>query len=103
MIEVFYFEGCPHHEALVAHLRQLLNEVAVTESIQLRRIDSDVQARAQRFLGSPTVRIDGRDVEPGAETRTSYGLQCRLYLTGDGVRGTPPDEQILTALATRSS
>ena len=46
-------------------------------------------AERLRFLGSPTVRIGGRDVEPGAEGRTDFGLSCRLFRTERGVAGQP--------------
>jgi hypothetical protein len=54
--------------------------------------------RAQRFLGSPTLRIDGHDVDPAAANRHDYGLSCRLYPTGEGVRRTPPDTWIVDTL-----
>ena len=53
----------------------------------------------EHFLGSPTVRVDGRDVEPGAEQRQDFGMKCRLYATPDGLRGTPPDQWALDALS----
>lgn len=55
-------------------------------------------AKRERFLGSPTVRIDGRDIEPGAEQRNDLGLKCRFYSTRGGLRGIPPDEWVLDAL-----
>jgi hypothetical protein len=60
-------------------------------------------AVAERFLGSPTVRVDGVDVEAGAEKRCDFGLKCRLYSTTPGLQGTPPEEWVLRALkASRS-
>ena len=50
------------------------------------------------FLGSPTVRVNGRDVDPDAGSRIGYGVQCRLYRTPGGVTGTPADAWILVAL-----
>ena len=55
------------------------------------------------FLGSPTVRINGVDVEPSAHQRTSFGLMCRTY---EGNGGVPPEELIdraITESATVSS
>ncbi len=109
-IEVLYFDGCPHHEAFLPHLNDLLAEHGITAPVTLVRIDNDDDARAHRFLGSPTVRIDGRDVEPGAAERQLgdtqsahgvggvFGMQCRLYATPDGTTGTPRDQWILDAL-----
>ena len=102
-IEVLYFDGCPNHEAVLPKLRELVARSDVAADIQLRRIESPEAAERERFLGSPTLRVDGRDVDPTAEQRTDYGLRCRLYATGDGLRGTPPDEWILDALGTEVS
>jgi hypothetical protein len=98
-IEVLYFDGCPNHEALLPHLAELLQTAEVPARISQRRIADEDAARRERFLGSPTVRIDGRDVEPGAEQRDDFGLKCRLYRVPSGLRGEPPDEWVLDALA----
>jgi hypothetical protein len=63
----------------------------------LRRItEHDVER--ERFLGSPTLRVDGVDVEPGAGDRTDFGLKCRVYRTAEGLSGCPADEWVLAAL-----
>lgn len=98
-IEVLYFEGCPNHEALVSRLEQLLRRAQLPARIALRRIADDEAARRDRFLGSPTVRVDGCDVEPGAEERDDFGLKCRLYRVLSGLLGAPLDEWVLDALA----
>jgi hypothetical protein len=97
-VELLYFDGCPSYEALLPHVRRLLDEAGVTGDVELRRIASAEAAERERFLGSPTLRIDGRDVDPAAERRTDFGLKCRLYATEDGLRGTPPDVWIRDAL-----
>lgn len=97
-IELLYFEGCPNHDALLPHLSELLDRAGVECAVELVEVPDDTAAQAQRFLGSPTIRIDGRDVEPGAESRTDFGLKCRLYRTPDGFAGTPADPWILQAL-----
>lgn len=111
-IEVFYFDGCPNHDTFLPHLTALLTEHRIDTAVTLTRIDNDEDAQKHRFLGSPTVRINGRDVEPGATERhhashgldlvdatSPYGLQCRLYPTpSGGLTGVPRDEWILDAL-----
>ena len=61
-------------------------------------MESPEAAAEERFLGSPSVRVDGVDVDPGAAGRDDFGLKCRLYSTGAGLQGTPPDEWVLEAL-----
>ncbi|MFU8850446.1 hypothetical protein ACNAW0_05620 [Micromonospora sp. SL1-18] len=98
MIEILYFDGCPNHEGLEGRIRSLLAAVDIEETIIHRRIESEEEARVERFLGSPTVRVNGVDVDPDAASRTAYGLMCRVYATDDGLRGTPPHEWIVQAL-----
>jgi hypothetical protein len=97
-IEVLYFDGCPNHEALVPRLRETLARTGVSAGIDLRRIADDEAAQRERFLGSPTVRINGRDIEPDAERRADYGLKCRLYRGPTGLSGQPEEELLQAAL-----
>jgi hypothetical protein len=99
--EVLYFDGCPNHTALLPRLQELMQQAGLDAPITLTRIDSDAAARAAHFLGSPTLRIDGQDVDPGATRRTDFGLKCRLYSTPEGLRGRIPDELIVAALTRR--
>lgn len=98
MIEILYFDGCPNHPGLADRIRALIANATVDMPIVQRRIDSDDQAVNERFLGSPTVRVNGLDVDPAAAGRHDYGLTCRVYVTEDGLRGTPPDAWITAAL-----
>jgi hypothetical protein len=98
-VQVLFFDGCPNHEALLPHLRELLNaNGAGSSDIELVRVEHAEAAARERFLGSPTVRIDGQDVEPGAGERVDFGLKCRLFATPEGLRGVPADEWVLGAL-----
>lgn len=97
-VEVLYFDGCPNHEALLPHLRELLSSAGAATDIELVRVEDADVAERERFLGSPTLRIDGEDVEPGADQRSDFGLKCRLFPTPDGLRGMPADEWVLAAL-----
>ncbi|WP_322780364.1 hypothetical protein [Frankia sp. Cas4] len=98
LIEVLYIDGCPHYARFVAHLAELVNRAGVSAPVRQRRVDDDEAARVEQFLGSPTLRIDGRDVDPAAREREDYGMQCRVYPTFDGLRGWPPDAWVLAAL-----
>ena len=98
-VELLYFGGCPNHEALLPRLRSLMTAAGVVGEVELVHVASADEARRHRFLGSPSVRVDGEDVEPGASERTDFGLKCRLFATPGGLRGTPPDEWVLGALS----
>lgn len=62
------------------------------------RVQNDDEAMRLRFLGSPTVRVDGVDIDPSAENRDDFGLQCRLYVVGGRLEGAPPTDSIASAL-----
>lgn len=94
-VELLYFRGCPNYWAYLPRLRSLLPNGA---ELVLREVATDEAAEQNRFLGSPTVRVDGRDIEPEVDARAEYGLQCRLYRTPEGWSGVPPDAWVLNAL-----
>lgn len=83
---------------MLRRLRELLAERGISEQVELRRVESFEAADVERSLGSPTVRVDGADVEPGADERSDFGLKCRLFRTSQGLSPTPPDEWLHAAL-----
>ena len=83
VIEVLYVPGCPNHQAAIDSLRNALRSAAIDAPIQEIAVTDDAMARQLKFPGSPTIRVDGRDVESNAQD--SYGLACRLYSNGTGV------------------
>lgn len=97
-VEVLYLDGCRNHEALLPHLRELLESRGASADIDLVCVEDVEAAERERFLGSPSVRIDGEDVEPGATARNDFGLKCRLFATPDGLRGVPTDAWVLAAV-----
>src|SRR5713226_5043154 len=97
-VEILYFAGCPNHlPAVVRALEVLRQEGAPAEVVEVEVKDA-AAARVTRFLGSPTIRIDGSDVEPAARSAQVFGLACRTYIN-DGYRaGVPPIEWIRAAV-----
>lgn len=92
-IEVLYFEGCPNHQPIVNRLRNVLREDGLYDEVfEIQVKDADT-ARALGFFGSPTIRINGLDIEPDCRNITETGLACRRY-----ANGLPTDELIRTAL-----
>lgn len=98
-VEMLHTDGCPNAADYLPRLRQLLADAGVADPLRVRLITGPDEAHRERFLGSPTIRVNGRDVDPGADERADYGLSCRLYVGPDGLRGgTPPDEWVLARL-----
>jgi hypothetical protein len=96
LVELLYFDGCPGIDRVLPAVAPLAE--AAGARVVRRRVETPEQAEAQRFLGSPTVRVDGVDVEPGAEQRCDYGLKCRLYRTAAGLAGVPEEGWVQEAL-----
>lgn len=101
-IELLYFDGCPSYELLLPKLRELLEREGVEYEVELCHIKSVEAAEQTRFLGSPTVRVDGQDIEPDAGQRSDYGLKCRLYRSNEETSGLPPEAWIVEAIRSRS-
>lgn len=98
-VELLYFDGCPSYLRLLPRLRHLVAEVGGDpQQILLRAVETVEAADELRFLGSPTVRVNGEDVDPAAGSRTDFGLKCRLYRSERGRSGMPPEEWIRAAL-----
>jgi len=97
-IEILYVEDCPNHSATIELVELLVDEGGLEADIRPIRVSDAEDARRRRFLGSPTIRVDGRDVEPGADDRDDYVLACRLYQTEQGPAGIPDPRWIVWAL-----
>ena len=98
-IELLYFEGCPGYERVLPALRAAVRAAGVDDDVELRAVETVADAEECRFLGSPTIRIDGQDVEPGAAARSDFGLKCRLYRDAEGATSQPSEKLIRDALA----
>lgn len=98
LVELLYFDGCPNHPTAQALVERISAELGVDVEIKLVNIaDPDAAAR-KRFLGSPSIRVDGHDIEPDAEARTDYALACRVYHTDHGTSGQPDERWLRDAL-----
>ena len=97
-VEFLYWEGCPSHPEARELLEEVLEARGVDATVDIREVRTQEEARALGFPGSPTIRVDGRDVDPaGADDPPS--LSCRIYHLPNGrVSPVPTREQIEEAL-----
>ena len=97
-VEILYFSGCPNHAPAVDRVREVLaQEAAPAELVEVEVTDIGT-AQQVGFLGSPTIRINGQDVERAARTMREFSLCCRTYID-DGRRvGVPPQHWIRAAI-----
>jgi hypothetical protein len=100
-IELFFWNGCPSHPEAEALLRSVLAERGVDASIERIEVRTQEDAEALGFVGSPTIRVDGRDVDQEGAARSRPSLTCRIYARPDGtVAPVPSRAQIERALST---
>ncbi len=97
-VEILSFDGCPNRERAVELVERVAAEIGVNAEIRVVDVADADTAKKLRFLGSPSVRVGGEDVEPGAKTRTDFVVCCRLYRTAAGVTGTPDERWVRAAL-----
>ena len=97
-VEILYFDGCPNHEPARALVERLATQLRIKPEIRLVEVADADAAVELRFLGSPTVRVNGVDVEPGAEERRDFALSCRIYRGERGVAEQPEERWVREAL-----
>jgi MerT mercuric transport protein len=97
-VEVLYFDGCPNHKPAVERLRQLLGEEGVSAEVVEVNVSDESIARKVGFLGSPSIRVNGLDVEPEARAAREYGMMCRTYALNGRREGLPSREMLRQAI-----
>lgn len=98
-VEILYFEGCPNYEAARGLVERLSRELGIEPELRLIDVADQEAAQRLRFLGSPTIRVDGEDVDPHASGRHEYARSCRVYRTEVGFAGQPDERWVRDALA----
>jgi hypothetical protein len=99
VVEVLYFGGCPNHVPALALIQRVAGELGIEPALRLVKVADHEAAQRLRFLGSPTIRVGGRDVDPYTEERSDYGLSCRVFRTEAGIAGQPDERWVRDALA----
>ena len=102
-VQLLWFEDCPNHETAEIMLREVMSEEGVVATIERIEVPDEQTGNAVIFPGSPTIRIDGRDVEAGWEECEDCTPRCRLYPTSEGLRGLPERQWVVDAVRAASS
>jgi hypothetical protein len=93
-VEFLWWRGCPSADDALERLRAELHAAGLDpQAVEVREIDTAAAAAAEEFVGSPTIRLDGRDVQPPGDE--PVGLTCRVYATHDGRVTALPEAAIL--------
>lgn len=98
-IEVLSFAGCPNAEPAAGLVERVTSELGIDAHIERIEVISEDQVQELRFLGSPSIRVNGHDIEPGADQR-DYVYSCRIYSSASGLTGQPDEQWLRAALQT---
>jgi hypothetical protein len=99
-IEFLFWDECPSHPEALARLRSVLRGEGVDTPVEIIEVRTEAEAAARAFPGSPTIRINGADIQPPGDN--PIGLSCRVYHS-DGGRVTPLPTEAMIRRAVRTA
>jgi hypothetical protein len=98
VIEVLYVQDCPHYQQTLALVDRVRAELGIDTELHTTLVVDQAAADQARFPGSPTVRVDGHDVEPDSEPTGEHVVGCRLYRLEHRLAGQPEERWVREAL-----
>lgn len=101
-IEFLFWEECPSHPEARRRLQEVMAELGIQAPIHEIEVLEDEDAVRLVFPGSPTIRVDGVDIDPTGAASMGTALTCRIYRLKDGRFSPVPSKQMIRrALASR--
>ncbi|MBS1252333.1 MAG: hypothetical protein MAG451_01372 [Anaerolineales bacterium] len=98
-IQFLWYEDCPSHEEGLRLLQDVLAELDVEADIQRVKVETEEQAQRLQFPGSPTIRVNGEDIDPDGAASLPSALTCRAYRREDGrISPLPSRDQVRTTI-----
>jgi len=97
-IEFLYFGDCPNYLLALDILDEVLSDEGLDWPVEMILVTSQEIAESQKFLGSPSIRIDGEDLEYSPSEKKEYGLKCRVYQANGKTQGFPTEQLIRSAI-----
>ncbi len=82
-VSFLFYEDCPSHDLALERLREVLDEKGIDANVEVVKVESEEQAQELRFVGSPTILLNGQDIDP-TPSDSLYALTCRAYRLEDG-------------------
>lgn len=96
-VSFLYYEDCPSHDVALERLREVMDEEGIPGVVEVVKVETEEQARELHFVGSPTIRVDGQDIDPPDDSH--YALTCRAYrLADDRISPLPSKDMIRRAV-----
>jgi hypothetical protein len=93
-ITFLYWQDCPSHEEALRRVRQVMGEEGIQAPIHLVHVETWEQAEPLHFIGSPTILVDGKDIQP-PPPGASYALTCRTYYLENGRASPLPSLELI--------
>jgi hypothetical protein len=100
-VEILYFEDCPNHAPAMEMVQRVLTRERIEAQIVSLVVPDVETAEKLRFLGSPSIRVNGVDIEPGRQVDPPF-FGCRTYTVQGKTVGVPPEELISEAIRAAS-
>ena len=95
-ITLQHFNDCPNWLDTMERIERVVETTGIDADVRVQLVNTPEAAQAHNFRGSPTILVDGKD--PFANPDAPVGLSCRVYLTPDGMAGSPTVDQITDVL-----
>jgi hypothetical protein len=95
-IELLYFDNCPSWKNALVTLEAIVEEYGITSKISLIRVETQEESVLHGFVGSPTIRVNKKDLFPTDQGH--FALGCRIYQTSEGLKGWPTKEMLVEKL-----
>jgi hypothetical protein len=93
-IDFLYYEDCPSHDDALERLKSVLDQEGIKADIKVTKVETEAQAEELEFPGSPTIRIEGRDIDP-PPAGANFGLTCRAFRLENGRISPLPSERMI--------
>ena len=97
-IDFLWFDDCPNHHATEILLSEILTELGVSDPVNKFNVPDLATGENTKFPGSPTIRINGVDIDPDYEDTGDYSPRCRVYYTSNGLKGVPEKAWIVDSV-----
>jgi hypothetical protein len=94
-VEFLFWEDCPSHPRAWELLQEVLAEEGLEATVERIEVVTDEEAERWRFPGSPTLRIDGVDVDPAGASQMGTALTCRVYVLENGRFSPVPSREMI--------
>ena len=93
-VDILFFEGCPNHRPKLEFLHEVIEDLGIDAVLNHVEIKTPEDVQRLGFLGSPTIRVNGEDIEPARKDDTDFAMSCRRY----GNSGVPSRDLLEAAL-----